>query len=265
MLDEIHVFGSYARGALDPHDVDLAVELTADEEFSATLAWHLIHGSDPFAAVRHTLIGRRRGIQFRFHELEELHHAGIETTLLWRRGDDLATALARLNAITPDPTAGRAPRDGMLPAFEGIDRWVPRPVREMLAAWNATGAVKVERIMLPDAAATGTMAIYTITRRWGGASPLRRAANAAVAHLQQQGVELNDIHLHGRDIIRQEITPYFVGFQFRYCQHIHAAFTEWGGTQWLEVPHPTAKGPLDALRINLTDPAALAAQDLPWL
>jgi hypothetical protein len=134
MLDEIHVFGSFARGAVEPHDVDVAVELTPDEDFISDLAWSLSSGQDPFTPVRHALIGRSRGIQFRFHELTMLREGGIATTLLWRRGDDLDTALGRLDAIKPDPDAGRAARDGMLPAFEGIDRHVPRPVREMLSA-----------------------------------------------------------------------------------------------------------------------------------
>jgi hypothetical protein len=67
--------------------------------------------------------------------------AGIETTLLWRRGENLEAALARLASIKVDPAAGRAPRDEMHPAFESIDRWVPRPVRSLLTEWAKRGAL----------------------------------------------------------------------------------------------------------------------------
>jgi hypothetical protein len=46
-------------------------------------------------------------------------------TLLWHKGDTLQTALERLNAIQPDPAAGRALREAMLPEFEGLDQWIP--------------------------------------------------------------------------------------------------------------------------------------------
>lgn len=50
--------------------------------------------------------------------------------LLWHKGDTLQTALKRLNAIQPDPTARRAPREAMLPEFEGLDQWIPLAFRE---------------------------------------------------------------------------------------------------------------------------------------
>lgn len=50
---------------------------------------------------------------------------GAEPVLLWKRGDALSDAQARLAAIEPDPGAGRAPRDEMIEQFEGLDRWIP--------------------------------------------------------------------------------------------------------------------------------------------
>jgi hypothetical protein len=264
MLDEIHVFGSFARGALEPHDVDVDVELTADEQFTSEAIGSLSLGRDPFTSVRHALIGTRRGVQFRFQELSELHENRIDTTLLWRRGDDLETALARLRAIKPDPEAGRAPRDGMLPAFEGIDRHVPRPVREMLSAWATQSAVTVERVDLPAREAKGEIAREAIERRWGAASVLRRAGHAALAHLEQQRIPAEQVHLHGHDLVVNSDTPYFVGFQWRYANAIHQCLTHWGGVQWLEIPHPTSSGPLVALRIDVIDRDALATQQAMW-
>ena len=260
ILDEIHVFGSFARGALEPHDVDLAVELTADDEFASEAAWCLSQGQDPFAPVRHALVGRRRGIEFRFHELGLLHDAGIDTTLLWRRGEDLATALARLNAIKLDTDAGRAPRDAMLSAFEGIDRHVPRPVRETLAAWSNAGAVTVERIDLAAAEASDEVARDVVEQRWGESSALRRAGHAALAHLEQEGVSAADVHLQGGDLVSGSHIRDFIGFQWRYSGAIHRCLTRRRGVQWLEIPHPTKTGPMPAVRIKVTNRDALTEQ-----
>src|SRR6185503_19512023 len=109
-----------------PHDVDLIVEFTPDEDFHAQVAMDLSDGFDPFLEFRSALAGRSRSLQFQFHELKALQREGFEPELLWRRGEAIAVVKGRLAAITPDPAAGRAARDAMLPAFEDIDRWVPR-------------------------------------------------------------------------------------------------------------------------------------------
>lgn len=145
-------------------------------------------------------------------------------------------------------------------AFEGIDRHVPCPVREMLATWSNAGAVRVERIDLPTAEATDEIAREVVEQRWGEASALRRAGHAALAHLEQQGVSAADVHLHGRDLVNGSDTRYFVGFQWRYAGAIHRSLTRWGGVQWLEIPHPTTVGPLTAVRIEVTNRDVLADQ-----
>jgi hypothetical protein len=48
-----------------------------------------------------------------------------------------------VHAIKTDPAAGRAERTAMLPTFEGIDRWVPLPICELLV--RHAGIVRVER------------------------------------------------------------------------------------------------------------------------
>jgi hypothetical protein len=58
----------------------------------------------------------RRGYQYAFGFSGR---AGFDMTLLWREEDTLDAALGRLRAIQPDPLAGRAPRDSMLPEFRG--------------------------------------------------------------------------------------------------------------------------------------------------
>jgi len=200
LVDELHVFGSFARGALEPHDVDLAVEYTADDQYRMRQIWLMSQSRNANTDLRAALAGRSRGFQFQFRELKNLHAAGIKTTVLWRRGDTLDTALDRLAAIQPDPEAGRAPRDEMHPAFEGVDRWVPRPARSLLTIWENGGAVTLHQVDLPDTPVRDAHAAQVIGENWVATSPLHRAANNASAYLEAHGVSLRAVHLHGHDI-----------------------------------------------------------------
>ena len=162
----------------------------------------------------------------------------------------------RLAAIKPDPDAGRAPRDEMHPAFEGIDRWVPLPVRSLLATWESSGAVTLQQIDLPDTPVQDPLAADSIDQRWVATSPLRRAANNASAYLETQSVSLRAVHLHGRDIAN-EITPHFIGLGWHYIDDIHHCLTECDGIQWLEVPRPTRRQLLQGIMITVVDRDAL--------
>lgn len=255
LVDQVHVFGSFARGALEPHDVDLAVEFTPDEQFKMDFIYDLSRGRNPFAGLKRALTGGSRGLQFQFQELQNLHRDKIATTLLWKRGESLSAALGRLNAIEADPDAGRAVRDYMLPAFEGIDRAVPLPVRQLLCDWSHAGAVQIAQVQLPDRNVRDARARDVIARRWVDTSPLRRAASDAVAYLEAQGAAARAIHLHGEDIDRRE-TPYFIGFQWRHVTSIHSCLTQWGGQLWLEVPRPATRQ-LTGLLITVQDRAVL--------
>lgn len=183
----------------------------------------------------------------------------IERLTLWRRGDTGEQALGRLHAIAPDPTAGRAERDAMLPAFEGLDRWIDRSDRERLAGLVEAGALEVTQVELADAEVHDTHAQWTVRSRWTEeGSPLRRAAKAALAYLEARGVDPRIVHLHGRDVDRPD-TPYFVSFGCRYLRQLPHCLTEWKGVEWIEVPRPTKTGPLLALRVTVVDPDALEA------
>lgn len=256
LVDQVHVFGSFARGALEPHDVDLAVEFTADQQFKMDFIYDLSRGRNPFAGLKRALTGGSRGLQVQFQELQNLHRDNIATTLLWKRGEPLSAALNRLNAIEADPDAGRAMRHFMLPAFEGIDHAVPLPVRQLLSDWSHAGAVQIQQVQLPDRDVRDAHARDVIAQRWVATSPLRRAASNAVAYLEAQGAEARAIHLHGEDIDRRE-TPYFIGFQWRHIDSIHSCLTQWGGQLWLEVPRPATRQ-LTGLLITVHEGAILA-------
>lgn len=169
-------------------------------------------------------------------------------------------ALARLHAIAEDDTAGRAPRDAMLPQFDGLDRWIPRRYRERLTAAVDAGAVSVERLDLPDASVEDPAAQRHLEERWGSTSPLYRAGRAVLAYFERRNVDLSQVHLHGRDVGGPE-TPYFAGFQMRYFRSIPHCLTEYHGVEWIEVVHPTRTLPTSALRIVSTRPDLLVDAD----
>src|ERR1043165_2692319 len=91
----------------------------------------LSYGPDPYLIIRRALVGGSRSCQFLF---EARDRVDFPLTLLWRAGGTLAVGGDRLPAMEADPPAGRAHRDAMLPEFEGLDRWLPRPHRERLSA-----------------------------------------------------------------------------------------------------------------------------------
>jgi len=258
LVTEVYVFGSFARGALSPHDLDIDIEHERDRRWGSHFATSLAYGRDPYAIMRLMLTAGKRGCQFTFDFRRE---ADFDLTLLWRRGDSLATALERLHAIRADTTAGRAPRDSMLPEFEGLDEWVPRPYREALCAAVSSKVIGLERVLLPDGPLASQIAAEHLADRWKPSSPLYRAATAVVCYWEKRGIDPCRCHLHGADI-RDQQTPYFAGFGWRYFRSIPACLTRYGGVEWIEVVHPTRIRPLDCLRIVPLDGEKL--DQAPW-
>ncbi|WP_261994380.1 hypothetical protein [Streptomyces sp. ME109] len=150
-------------------------------------SWPLALVQEP---LRRALAGTSRGLQFQFENSarEQLEAEGTVMLPLWQRGHTLTQALAVLHGIAADPTAGRAERHDMIAAFDGLDRYIPRPVRARLIEWQQQGFISISRIELPDAPEdTDLLASPDMRwafRRWGDDSPLRRAALAGLAHMQ---------------------------------------------------------------------------------
>jgi len=274
LVDEVRVFGSYLRGALQSHDIDVDVDYSPDERWHEEALARLLYGRDPEVPLRRALIGTARSIQLTCRLHKEAPE--IEMLTLWRRGDTLEQALDRLHAIRPDSTAGRAERDAMLPAFEGLDRWLDRPVRGRLAQLVEAGAIAITQVELPDAELDDLRdedAQWAIERRWADDSPLRRAAIAALAYLEARGISPQLVHLHGQDIapstpeeegnvtrvVRAE-TPYIVSLQCRYLRAMPRLLIEAPGGAWIEIPRPTRRQPLLALWISALDLDVLAAE-----
>ena len=245
LVTGLYVFGSFARGALEPHDVDPDIEFDPDLQWGAHFAHCLAYGRDPHGPMKRALTGGKRGYELQFNFRDR---ADFGMTLLWNRGETLQIALKRLRAIEPDPTAGRAEREAMLSEFEGMDHWIPLSFRETLIGAVGSGAITLERLVLSDGAVRSEDAQEHISHRWRPTSPLHRAASAVIADWERRGVDPGQGHLHGSDIRNQD-TPYFAGFGLRYFAAIPRCLTEFGGREWTEVVHPTRTKPLDALRI----------------
>jgi len=259
LVDEVRVFGSYRRGALDPHDVDLAVVWHRDQRMTEKIAAAICYGGNPYAELRRALAGTGRGLQLLFEpqEIEQLEAEGAQMLTLWRRGDTLAAARACLASIPVDPAAGRASRDDMIDAFDGLDRQIPRPVRATLIGWQNDGLVSITRTELADAVwePSEPNMRWAIERRWNPDSPLRRAAVAALAHLQQRGADLSDVELMGQRLPtprrmagHRSPAAWWVNWQWRDYPSIATLLAE--GKGWLEVPRPTRTRPLTTLLLT---------------
>jgi hypothetical protein len=66
LVTELRLFGSYARGALEPHDVDIDVEYLPDKRWKDETLPLLLYGRDPMAPLRRALVGRSRGVALTF-------------------------------------------------------------------------------------------------------------------------------------------------------------------------------------------------------
>ncbi|TCC34941.1 nucleotidyltransferase domain-containing protein [Kribbella sindirgiensis] len=257
LVREVAVFGSFARGAVQPKDVDLLITRDTDERWVSHFVTCLSYGRDPYSVFRQELIGRRRGCQLVF---EYGDPAELSPIVLWRVGDSVETARQRLRAIPTDPTAGRAPRHAMLPEFEGLEDWIPRADREVLCNALDKGAIGLERLTLEEGSVRSRFAMEHAEDRWAPSSPLFRAGIAVLRYWESCGVNPRLGHLHGVDVDKP-VTPYFAGFNQRYLRSIPRCLTEFGGKEWIEVVHPTKTRPLECLRITPRDTDVLASLD----
>lgn len=253
LVTEVTVFGSYARGALEPHDVDISVAHGSDDEWVADAVAAIMNGRDPYVGLRKALRGTTRSLQITFDDVGALTE---DRTVLWRAGDSFEVAYGRLHAIAVDPNAGRAPRHAMLDVFEGLDRWIPRGAREVLSAADAAGAITIDRVELADARARDRDVAGLIDHRWNVRHRYRRAAHAAIAYLEDRGVRGKQVDLQNQG---RHDAACAVGFDWRgWNGHPPWHLTDGKATLWVEVVHPTLTQPLNALIIATVDRDLLA-------
>jgi Nucleotidyltransferase domain len=186
---EVWIFGSYARGALEVGDVDLAVEFdqTKDEagRWFATL---MAGGFDHLGALRRELRGNQLALDIHFNELNDLRKEGFDPLLLWRRGDSLEEARARLAALAPDPSAQRAARDTVHPLLADVEKLIPRPARQEFSLFMWAGWLDAELVELPPQQAANPVTRRRFAEQWSDSNPRFRAAHAAASYLEREGV-----------------------------------------------------------------------------
>lgn len=249
LVDEVYVFGSYVRGALEPNDVDVVVEHGTDKRWLGESLYASINGRDAYVGIRQALRGRTRGISFQFRGRDSLRDEGFDLFLLWRRGEPFSLARERLSSLKEDPSAGTAPRDHMLTAFEGMESLVPRPARIELFNRHAAGRIRVTPLTLRDGYPADDEVARHVRRRWVETSPLRRAAACALVTLEGEGVDLGGVVLHGKRLFgRGQPERCFVDLGWSGFGHMGRRLD--GGLSWLEVMRPHLVKPMDALLIQ---------------
>jgi hypothetical protein len=185
----VWVFGSYARGALDVGDVDLAVEFDqSKDEVGRWFATLLAGGFDHLGALRRELRGNQRALELHFNDLEDLRKEGFEPQLLWRRGDSLEIARVRLAALTSDRDATRARRDTVHPLLTEIEKLVLRPARQEFSLFVWAGWLAAKLVELPPRQAANSRTRRRFSEQWSKSNPRYRAAHAVASYLEQEGI-----------------------------------------------------------------------------
>ncbi len=186
---EVWIFGSYARGSLEVGDVDLAVEFEqTKDEAGRWFATRLAGGFDHLGALRRELRGNQRALEIHFNELDNLRKEGFEPRLLWRRGDSLKEARARLSALTPDANAQRAARDTVHPLLADVEKLIPRPARQEFSLFMWAGWLEAKLVDLPPQQAANALTHRRFAEQWSESNPRFRAAHAVASYLEQEGI-----------------------------------------------------------------------------
>jgi hypothetical protein len=193
-----------------------------------------------------------------------------EPVLIYRRGDTLAEALARVEAITRDPHAGRAQRDPVHPAIEPIADDLARPTRILLTELLEARLLGVELLDLADTdedELTDRDFVMQVRLRWRSPTSARaRAARAAGAYLQSGGVDLRTVALLPRSVLDHQDGCWVVDCREMHLRDLVIYLRSNEIADGLFMLRPERKRPLRAMRIRAPNPAALPPGDLEgWL
>lgn len=209
LVKTIHVFGSYARGALEPDDIDILVSRASAWWFSSQFATDMARGRDAYLDIKHAVVGRSR----RFHVLFDAPGNGelAEAVLIYQRGDTLEQARGRLRAIPVNEVAGRAPRAPFHPALRDIAK--NRPAAASLTALADLGWLEIERVVVDDGTGPLPREPYrwalerTIEHLWGH-GPTGLAVRKAVVFMDARGFAPGELIVSNENL--GEMMRYYV-------------------------------------------------------
>jgi hypothetical protein len=196
-----------------------------------------------------------RAVQLLFNRIEMI----VAPVLVYERGDSWAQTVVRVESIVENESAGRAARDPVHPALEAVIEDLARPSRILLTELATRGYISVELVPLADATLRDIKnGNYrrAISGRWGPGSPLTRAAIAGGLHLQRAGIDLDGVHLLGREV-HDPLTSVALEAREGKLDLIVPLMGQWGVRQWLFVIRPNRKRPLFAIVARTLDAAAL--------
>jgi predicted nucleotidyltransferase len=264
MVDEIWLFGSYARGSLTPGDVDLEIVITPDEKYRHDEVRAFSGYRHPGYDFLYELRGRRRGYEIGINRSSEIDFP--EKILLFRRGDDLQQALDRLGAIPEDPKAARAERDPVVTQLEGLDKELTRSERAELSALCSSEWVELERLTLEDGAGTPE-AEDALYRLYAEGSPLGRVAAVVLVEMGHRGIAASTVRVSDNDLGNRWSLRKSRSDPSRLVEPTHAigwlrvvedgvAFLAYGGEEYWHVLKPKKKGPIPVLVLRV-------GQDVP--
>ena len=249
-VSALYVFGSYARGALVVGDIDVDVEYDVDHERALKETQLQSYGRNPRGDLSSALFRGQRIFQVHYESHARLESELGGLVLLWKRGDRVEDALARLHGLAADPAAGRSQRDRVAPPLEGLEHWVARPVRNELTKAIESGVLSVEQLELAEARPGRGEAEESIEDRWGPESPTRRAALAAAAYLESVGIKGTTAWYRGWASLSADGGRAMVGFGHRDIEDAPRYLTGDYGDLWLQVVNPSRRAPLRALLIR---------------
>jgi hypothetical protein len=179
LVEEVYVFGSYARGALEPNDVDVVIEHGTDKRWLGESLDASINGRDSYVGMRQALRGRTRGDLLPVPWSQQPVGRGLRVVLALAEGRAFFLARERLTSLTADPEAGPAPRDHMITEFEGLESPVPRPARIELFGRHVKGRISITPLRLMDGELKDPEVARHVRRRWAPGSRPAHGADAA--------------------------------------------------------------------------------------
>lgn len=221
-LDRIRsawVHGSYARGAPDVEDVDLVLRIDEPRKRAQQVLDAYYRRAHPYAEVvsalgcsgssfvridvhPHYLEGQEPEGVIKEAERPELAHAVTgkpfdpQPVLLWQRGEGREEAFARLDALRVDPNATRYERTTGVELLDDLHEahFVPVGVAYPLAAQMEAKTLAVRPVLLKPTEIPPAC-WETLRWRYTEHSPRRASAAAAIQHLLDVGVEIEQIVL----------------------------------------------------------------------
>lgn len=246
-ITEIWVFGSYAKGSLEPRDIDLEVIVERDDQYETQRLAALSNREvrSPQLEIWNALFGKRRC--FHVHLDDGRLYEDLGHRLLYRRGDDLETSMERLNQIKADPSATRKERT--LPPLKALDGRVSAGELTEISALVDAKWVKAKAITVTFPERDGDEWIPSrLASVYKEGSPLLRAATAGIFELLEHGVASERIAVMGTPAFSRGPCPdrvsmtYEVGWSASVMDSAIAFIADDDSRQYLYLVRPRANG-----------------------